>query len=408
MALVKNSFIYLGAELVNKAIPFLLIPVLTKYLTPTEYGIYGMYQVVISFLTPFVSMSLDINITRNFFRVSKEELSKILNTILFILHVNVMIILSLIYFTSLVCANVFGIPSDILMVMPIIIFAQTVNGLNLTILRNGEKAFAYGIFQVAITMINFLTAIVLLLFFHMSWISLVYGTLIAHMVGSIYSFVLLKKRYNLGFDFYPLKKIYKVSLPLVFHLLGGSVIFLSDRIFIQQMLGLKEVGLYSVGNQFGMITTIVINAIIMAVNPWMYKKLAAGDKDLVKKSWYLMGLFLMIGLIIWQASLVLFPYFVDQPYQQATSVIIWVTLAFVFRGFYQVFYNVIVHEGKTNIFVFIAFGAAMINLALNYILIRLNGMIGAAQATLIVFIIMFLAAFYYANKISTLKWISYR
>lgn len=407
MALIKNSFIYLGTELVNKAIPFLLIPVLTKYLTPTEYGVYGMYQVVISFLIPFVSMSLDINITRNFFRVSKKELSKILNTILFILHINVIIILSFIYLVSSVYTNVFGIPSDILMIMPIIIFAQTINGLNLTLLRNGEKALAYGIFQITITIINFSTAIVLLLFLHMSWMSLVYGALIAHMTGSIYSFVLLKKRYDLGFDFYPLKKVYKVSLPLVFHLLGGSVIFLSDRIFIQQMLGLKELGLYSVGNQFGMITTIVINAIIMAVNPWMYKKLATGDKDLVKKSWYLMGLFLMIGVLIWQVSLLLFPYVVDQIYRQATSVIIWITLAFVARGFYQIFYNVIVHEGKTNIFVYITFGAAMINLALNYILIRLNGMIGAAQATLIVFIIMFFVAFCYVNKISALKWISY-
>jgi len=405
MTLIKNSFIYLGTELLNKAIPFLLLPLLTKYLTPVEYGIYGMYQVIISFLVPFVSMSLDINITRKFFKVDKEEMSRVLNSILFILHLNVLFALLIIFFISLFYPNLFGIPLDILLLMPLVIFAQTINTFNLTILRNNEKALVYGIFQISITAINFFFAVILLIYFHLSWMSLVYGILIAHFFISIFSFLSLKKQYKIGFDLYPLKEIYKVSLPLIFHLLGGSIIFLSDRLFIQQMEGLEEVGLYSVGNQFGMITMIVINAIIMAVNPWMFKKLANNDEDLIKKSFYLMLLFLVLGLIIWRVSLFIFPYVVDKSYLKATDVILWITLGFVARGFYQIFYNVILYEGKTNIFMYITFGAGAINLLLNYYLIKIYGMIGAAQATFIVFVMMFITAFYYANKISSLKWI---
>jgi len=405
MTLVKNSFVYLGTELINKAIPFLLLPLLTKYLTPIEYGVYGMYQVLISFLIPFVSMSLDINITRKFFKVNKEEMSKILNSILLILNINVVFALLIIFFISLFYSNLFGIPSNILLLMPLIIFVQAINSFNLTILRNNEKALIYGLFQIAITAINFLFAVILLIYFKLSWMSLVYGILIAHFFVSIFSFFSLKKQYKIGFNFYSFKDIYKVSLPLIFHLLGGSIIFLSDRLFIQQMEGLKEVGLYSVGNQFGMITMIVINAIIMAVNPWMFKKLANNDKDLIKKSLYLMFLFLMLGLIIWKVSLFVFPYVVDKSYLKATDVILWITLGFVARGFYQIFYNVIVHEGKTNIFMYITFSAGAINLLLNYYLIKINGMVGAAQATFIVFVIMFIIAFYYANKISSIKWI---
>ena len=405
MALIKNSFIYLGTELINKAIPFLLLPLLTKYLTPVEYGVYGMYQVVIAFLVPFISMSLDINITRNFFKVDRLELSRILNTIIFILHVNVVLVLVIIYLISLIYSNIFDIPSNVLLIMPIIIFAQVINGFNLTILRNNEKALAYGIFQITITAINFSMAILLLLFFHMSWMSLVYGTFVANITVSVYSFVFLKKQYKLGLDFYPFKKIYKVSLPLIFHLLGGSIIFLSDRLFIQQMLGLKDVGIYSVANQFGMITMIFINAIIAAVNPWMFKKLANNDEDIVQKSFYLMGIFLVSGLVIWQISLFVFPYIVNHRYISATNVILWITLGFIARGFYQIFFNVIVHEGKTKVLMYITFIAGIINLILNYYLIKLNGIVGAAQATVIAFSIMFLVAFIYVNKISPLKWI---
>lgn len=405
MTLIKSSFIYLGTELINKAIPFLLLPILTKYLSPSEYGVYGMYQVVISFLVPFVSMSLVTNITKDFFKVDKNELAKIINSVLVILHINVLVAILLIYSISLFYPTLFGIPSDILRIMPIIIFAQTINGFNLTILRNEDKALQYGVLQIILTAINFSLALFLLLSFHMSWMSLVYSILIAQLSVAIYSFFYLKEQYKLSFDFYSFKKIYTISLPLIFHLLGGSIIFLSDRIFIQQMLGIKDVGLYSIGNQFGMITMIFINAIIMAVNPWMFKKLANNDKDVVKKSFYLMGVFLVSGLFIWQISLFVFPYVINHSYMSATSVILWIILGFIVRGFYQIFYNVIVHEGKTKFFMYITLITGIINLVLNYYLIKLNGMVGAAQATFIAFTIMFIVTFFYANKISSLQWL---
>jgi len=395
---VKNSFIYLGTEIVNKAIPFLLLPIITKYLTPQEYGIYGIYQVLLSFLTPFLAMSLDINITRNFFKVSKAKLSKILSSLIVILHLNLFLGLIAVYIISLFFENPFGVPDKILMIMPVIIFAQTINTFNLTILRNHQKAMKYGLFQIVLTMINFSSTLLLLLVFHKNWESLVYGILIAHTLVMFYSFYYLKEEYKLGFDFYSFKKIYKISLPLIFHLLGGSIIFLSDRLFIQQMEGLKEVGLYSIGNQFGMITMIVLNAIIMAINPWMYKKLA--DKVNIQKEIYLlMFLFTVIGLVVWQSSLFIFPYMVDSQYLEAKQVIVWISMAFVFRGWYQLYYNVVLDVGKTNIFMYITFGSGILNLLLNYILIKQNGMVGAAQGTVIAFFTMYISISIYSKKL---------
>ena len=33
----KNSIIYAGGDITNKAVPFLMLPILTKYLTPADY-----------------------------------------------------------------------------------------------------------------------------------------------------------------------------------------------------------------------------------------------------------------------------------------------------------------------------------------------------------------------------------
>jgi O-antigen/teichoic acid export membrane protein len=289
--------------------------------------------------------------------------------------------------------------------MPIIVYVQTINTLNLTILRNREKALVYGGVQILLTSLNFGIGLFLLLVWEQGWQSLVYGALFSHIIVSIYSLVQLKKNYQLGQGLYPLKKIYAISVPLIFHLLGGSIIFLSDRIFIQQMLGLKEVGMYSVGNQFGMITMVVINALIMAVNPWIYKNLANNNQEMVKKIYWLMGVFFILGVFIWMSSVWVFPYMVDEKYLVAKNVIFWVSFAFTIRGWYQLFYNVIVHEGKTKILMFITFGAGILNLCLNYVFIVYHGMIGAAEATLVAFVVMFVAIWLYTNKVSALKWI---
>jgi len=400
--ILKNSIIYLSTEILNKSIPFFLLPIITSYLTPLEYGMYGMYQVIVSFLVPFISMNLHSNITRNFFKVSKEELAEIISSIIIILHINVFVITIIIFIISIFFNNPFGFSKRILYIIPFIIYSQTINTFNLTILKNKEEAFKYGIFQISSTIINFSLVLILLIAFKLNWKSLVFSSLIAQFIMMIYSYFYLNKNYSLFKNFYSFKEIYKISLPLIFHLLGGSFIFLSDRVFIQQILGLKEVGLYSLGNQFGMITMIIINSIILAINPWIYKNLAKNIK--IDKYLFIgMVVFFILGIIVWIADLMIFPYMVNSKYLEAKNVIFWISLAFVFRGWYQLFFNKIIHYGKTNILMYITFSAGLLNIILNYFLIGKHGIIGAAQATGLAFLFMFISVFLYTYFIERIK-----
>jgi len=408
MNLVKTFFIYLSTGILNKAIPFLLLPIITKYLTPQEYGIYGMYQVVLSFLVPFVGMSLQTNITRNFFKVSKEKIAQIITSVVLILHINVFVSLLIVFLITLVFHNPFGIPDKIVYIMPIIIYVQTINTFNLTILRNKEKALQYGIIEIILTILNLTTVLILLLVFKQGWFSLVYGVLFAHLILSVYSIRYFIKVYAIKINSrHSFKDIYSISLPLIFHNIGGSIIFISDRIFIQQMSGLDDVGIYMIGSQFGMITMIIINTIATTINPWLFRSLA-NNRNIKKEILLLMIGYLMIGIAIWVMSLVIFPYMVDEKYSDAKQVILWVSLGYSIRGWYQIFHTIIVHEGKTKIFMYVTMIVGIINLGLNYILININGMVGAAQATLIAFVSMFVMTAYYANKYSKINILGFK
>jgi Na+-driven multidrug efflux pump len=52
---------------------------------------------------------------------------------------------------------------------------------------------------------------------------------------------------------------------------------------------------------------------------------------------------------------------------------------------------------------YITFSGGMLNLVLNYFLIKLYGINGAAIATIFAFLFMWIAVFIYSNKISTLR-----
>ena len=399
MKLIKNSVIYLSTEILNKAIPFLILPVLTKYLTPVEYGLFGIYQVILSFITPLVSVSLDIHITRNFFKASKEELSQIISAILILLNIHLLIATVLVYIISILFQNPFGLSNDVLYIMPLIIYLQTINQFNLTIVRNEEKALKFGIIKISQTAINFSLIFIFLFLFNYGWKSLIYAILVSNFVIALYSFTDIKNNFNINYKIsYSVAKIYKISLPLIFHLLGGALIFFSDRVMIQQLIGLKEVGIYTISNQFGSIAMIVINSIILAISPWMYKKLA-NNVNIQKEIYWMMLGFLVVGVFIYFIDIILFKFMTDKQYHtnSVNTIIFWLVLAFVIRGWYQLYYNIILDKGKTNVFMYITLSAGILNIILNYFLIKKIGVVGAAISTFLSFLFMFIFLIFYTN-----------
>lgn len=72
----KNTFIkqlgvYTISSYVNKAIPFLLLPILTKYLTTDAYGEVSMFLALVNLLVAIFGWSIEGALTRNYFDKSK-------------------------------------------------------------------------------------------------------------------------------------------------------------------------------------------------------------------------------------------------------------------------------------------------------------------------------------------------
>ena len=85
MKVIKNSFIYLSASVISKGAPFLLLPFLTSYLEPAEFGILAIFLVMNALYGAFIGMAMHANVTKNFFHRTKPELAIITGNVFFIL-----------------------------------------------------------------------------------------------------------------------------------------------------------------------------------------------------------------------------------------------------------------------------------------------------------------------------------
>ena len=74
--LLRSSVIYTVSSVINAAIPFLIMPVLTRHLTPADYGIVSMMTVLVGIVSPFVGLNIHGAISVRFFDAANRDLPR--------------------------------------------------------------------------------------------------------------------------------------------------------------------------------------------------------------------------------------------------------------------------------------------------------------------------------------------
>ncbi|MCP4991072.1 MAG: oligosaccharide flippase family protein [Colwellia sp.] len=411
--LIRNSAVYFSASVLSKSVPFLLLPLMTKYLEPSEYGLLSIYLIFISFYSAFIGMNMHVNISRLFFNQPRGELAVFIGNILIILSVTATFYWGVTLVATAFVDSFFSISLSWLLLIPAISFMVMINEINTTILRNEERAYMFGVFEISNIVLKMSLTILFLLVFGFSWYSQVFGIVVSSLIFSIIGFSYIKNRHymKLKFDLYKIKSILNISIPLIPHAIGGVVITMSDRLFIEKMLSLEAVGIYTIGYMFGMVVMLFTDAFVRAWSPWFYRNISSAsyeDKQgIVNKTYiYILTLFMIAILYSFIAARIL-PYIVSYEYLPASKYIMWVSLGYVAFGIYQIFFPYLVHSKKTQYIAISTTIAAITNLFGNYFLIGLFGAVGAAYSTIIAYVVSMLIIMICSAHFVKMPWFSF-
>lgn len=411
--MIKNSIIYLLSSSLNKALPIFFLPIITRYIDPSNFGKLSIFLVIVTFYNAIIGMNVQINISKNYFIVPKSELSRIIGSSVILVFITAVIFLIITILFSKTIMFYSGVNTKWIFSIPLIVFFMVFNVLNLTLMINERKAIKHAFFEITQAFLYMGLTFMFLVVFDWDWHSQVFGMIVSYLVLFLlgWRYMSMNNLIDLSVSRRDVVSIYKTSVPLVPHVLGGAILTLSDRVFLRNMEDLKVVGVYTVGYTFGMVVLLFTNSFIKAWSPWFYKQLnnpteVAKIKIVKYTYFYVLGIILLAFMIGLFGRFIL-PFFVDKRYEGASIFIVWVSLGYAMFGIYQIFFPYLIVMNKTSYLGFSTSIATISNLILNYYLIGYYGAIGAAYATFVSYFIMCIFVFVYTQKHYPMPWLSF-
>ena len=413
MNLLKSLSIYTFANFFNKGLVFLLAIIITHYITEEDFGVLTMLNTYVLLLSVLIGVGAKAALTVKYFQIDRAVFHNYFSALLLspVILFLVLLLVGLAFNRPL--ANLLDLPEIWVYYIIIMAFAQILNDLTLTIYRVQDLPQSFALFNIAQGILNFsLSLLFIISLGHDNWQGRAYGifgsTVLFNLIGwfVFWRKSLLTSRINTAY----IKDALRFGVPLIPHLLGAFVIEYSDNVFLERMMGREELGLYSYGYRFGMIIQVLVTSFSLGFAPYLFESLEKLTQAIririVQISYvFLFGLLAVVFFIGW-ISPFLFEVFIGADFQQSSRYIFWIGLAYFFFGAYSLFANYIHFSGKTYIFSIIAIINVIVNLGLNYLLIRSHGTIGAAYATILSYILVFVITAIIAHRLYPMPWFS--
>lgn len=408
--LLKNTGIYTITNILNTAIPFLMLPILTRYLTPENYGTLSMFSLLVAFTSPFVGVNVNGAIARQYYNQEEVDIWEFVGNCVFILIASVCAVSVVFFVSASFIANYFAIPSQMLCIVLIFTMGQFINNILLNLFQVQKMALYYSLFNIFLTLLNMGLSILFVVILKFSWQGRVLGQVSAVILFSLITITFLIRnrwvKFSINKDYLRIALLF--GLPLIPHAMSGSIISMTDRLFITNMVGLDSTGVYTVGDQIGSLINILASSFNIAYVPWLYERLKKNEfntKVKIVQFTYLYFILIMVASVFLG---IIAPYilntYLGKEFNDSSVYVLWIAIGYAFNGMYLMVVNYIFYAEKTKLLAMVTFITALLNIVLNYFFIKIYGAIGAAQATTITFFVKFLIVWILSNRVLKMPW----
>jgi O-antigen/teichoic acid export membrane protein len=409
--IAKHSPWYIVPNLLTKASSFFLLPIYTRYLSPTDYGILGNLQAVSLLLPILISLYLDSAFGRYYYlerAVSEERVKRLYSTHFWFVCLwgGIVTIVGLIIstFTLVPLVEVPFFPYMPLVFIPPVLSQLAIMGSQ--VFRANLRAREIGIVRVASFVASTSLILVLLVPCKMGVLARLYGAAIGPLINFIVFTVIAVRNSLLEFVFDAtiLRRSLAYALPMVPNIAGGWITRASDKLILTYYGALSDVGLYVLATQIAYILYLVNDSMTQVQGPIGMSALTDDAQKGRKQisaflSFYVWVVLLFyLGLAFFSKEVLYF--LTDEKFHLAYKVVWIVAFEYVLSGIYRIFTTIISFHGKTWVISSGAILSALGDLVMNLVLIPRFGQLGAAGSTVLSVAIYTLWIVYWAQKTS--------
>jgi O-antigen/teichoic acid export membrane protein len=401
--LMRSSGLYAVAALGTPAVSLALTPFLAHNMTESDYGLLAVLNTSISLFAGLTQLGLGPAFFRayNYDFTSEKERRSVLATSLLLMSMLSAAFLTITLPLAPVLAGLLSPEGGSVVVNEVMIACVVIACQNLSVpgfawLRAEDRALAFSLVSMANVLMTLGASIVLVGALRGG----VAGAMIANGAGYatvvVGTFIPMLARSRLRFSAKVARSMLAFGAPLTLSVISVWVLQLSDRYLLAFFGDFSETASYAVAYSLGsVVSTIVLAPFSLAWPTAMYSIAKRADAPRVFQQvfrWFTaVLLFAAFGLSL--ASTVLLTILFPPSYRAAAPVIPVVAASIALYGVYTVIMvgaNVRRKTWMTSVF---TASAAVVNVALNLILIPRFGSIGAAASTFFAYLALVVIAF---------------
>lgn len=408
LGIINKRVVHYGIVAVtSKLMPYALIPLYIKLFGKEDYGNIVLFETYLLFAILFLSFQQQTFTSIGYFQESKEAfITNVNKTIRFIVLVTL---------SSLICCSLGFLFFDagLTFILLLTIISGALNAILLiyqVILINSQNSKGYMLSEI-LNFIFYILCFGLLFMLFEDWTIRIGALIISLIVSIFYVLRLLKSQigYKLHFDLNvaDLKSdfigIFQYGLPLVVY---QGAIYLLDRgdlFIIDHFLGKESLAAYSIMYQVSFLPFLVFKILQRDIQPRIFKMLKNNRpwdvirRFLFKYQVFFMAVAFLLMLVVWYVKDNLFEVVFDLNAEM--SLVIPLVIGGLFRISYGIMNSFLFYYKDNKNLMIGAIIAALLNVALNVVLVPIYGAVISAYITGVSYFVLLIFLWYRVKKL---------
>lgn len=405
--LFSHSLLYALGPQLPKLVGIFLLPVVTRYLTPDDYAIWGLCMAYTAGLAGLRDLGFAQVMVNSFYRYSEQRWKIVWRHLL-----GVLILWGIVYSVLLATLLYFTLRHKVGSNMGAVLFYTIIPALLFDLITSfgsrfyqfSAKPLPIAVNAVCAGVISLVVNYVAVVYWDMHYMSFFIASFAAGLFNAIYFsypvFIKQKLIPILQFRFQRLKPHLRVGLPTIPHTYSAYLLNVSDRVILDiYRLPLPVIGQYNFAYNFGNYAEMVGTAFGMAVSPVYIKLYALGTEKAYAQvkifTYFLQGLFLAgtVFISIWCKEILAF-LSSNRELADTYPLVILIIMSYTYRPMYWATVNRLGFEENTGQLWKISFLGGIINVVLNVILIPFLGVYAVVLSTFIGLMYIGFSGFY--------------
>lgn len=404
-SLFRDSILYTLSTVLTRGISFILLPVYTQALSPEEFGLLDYFVALGAIASIVITLEIMQGLARYIpecLEDGKKKRDYASTCMWFVLGAYTAMLVLVSTFSNQLAVLLLDAPGKAGLV-ELAGWSYWVAGvLNILHgqLRWELRAATSALLSLLAALLTVACTVVLVVWLQWG----IRGALLAQVAGGLLallpSLYLTRSSFGLRFDGASLRRMLAYSTPLIPSSLAVVFALYFDRIALKELMSLSDVGIYAVGQKISLVVTLALVGFRSALTPLIYANHARdstpGDLAKIFRVFCVAALAMTLCLSVFAREIV--GLISSEAFHGAASVVPLLIFSVLLANMY-IFAPGLELSRKTGSISAINIAVAVLNLVLNYLLIPVFGILGAALSALLAFGAGFVVYMYASQRL---------